>query len=91
MTFENIQGETVTVGSGDEVVLGGGGSHVEEDGIANQEYISRREWLSPPEPSCVTDERFSVSSVEHGSDQQPCSFVLLQRPDLALTVYQPQP
>lgn len=70
VTFENLDGEVVTVGDGDEVSMGGGGSSVDEGGVSNEEYISGREWVSPPDPSCASDVRWSVGDgVTVTSDQ----------------------
>lgn len=69
VTFENPNGGTVTIEGGDDVRIGGGGSGVDEDGVSNEEYVSRREWVLSPKPSCVTDTRWGVGSVQAVSNQ----------------------
>lgn len=71
VTFENPKGGTVTIEGGDELRIGGGGSSADEGGVSNEEYVSRRDWVSPPEPSCVTDTRWGVGTVQAVSNQQP--------------------
>lgn len=68
VTFENPNGATVTIEGGDELAAGGGGSGVD---VSNEEYVSRRDWISPPEPSCVTDTTWGVGVVQAVSNQQP--------------------
>ena len=67
ITFENFaafDGTIVTVGDGDPVVLGGGGSSEAESGISGEEWVRRVDWVAPPAPSCSLDLRFHVGVVE---------------------------
>lgn len=66
ITFENFaafDGTIVTVGDGDPVVLGGGGSSEAESGISGEEWVRRVDWVAPPAPSCSLDRRFHVGVV----------------------------
>lgn len=63
VTFENFDGTTVTVGDGDEVEMGGGGTSVDEGGLPGAEWLASIEWVAPPDPSCVTDTRWGVGDI----------------------------
>lgn len=67
ITVEGRDG-TVTVGDGDEVRLGGGGSSVTEGGVASGEWAAGIDWVSPPASTCLTDARWSVDGVERIAD-----------------------
>jgi hypothetical protein len=64
ITFENLDGETVTLGAGDEVGMSGGGSAVNEDGVPNEEWAAGIDWVSPPAASCLTDTRWFVAEAQ---------------------------
>lgn len=64
ITFQNLDGEAVTLGAGDKVRMGGGGSSINEDGVPNEEWAAGIEWVSPPAPSCVTETRWFVAEAE---------------------------
>ncbi|GBE24647.1 hypothetical protein BMS3Bbin02_00922 [bacterium BMS3Bbin02] len=61
--FSDFDGSTTTFVDGQTVRLGGGGSSVEEGGLGAEEWVNSIEWMSVPLLSCVTDTRWSVSSV----------------------------
>lgn len=60
----DAQGGTVTVSDRDHVRLGGGGSAVDEGGLAPDEWVESIDWVASPSQSCLTDARFSVGDVE---------------------------
>jgi hypothetical protein len=64
VSFQNPDGEVVTVRSGDRVVLGGGGWSEAEDGLSAEEWVATLDWAAPPAPNCVTEEKFFVSDIE---------------------------
>ncbi len=64
ITFENFDGTVVTVGDGDDVVLGGGGDSESESGLSGEAWVDRMEWVSPPGPSCPLETRWGVGAVE---------------------------
>jgi hypothetical protein len=70
ITFENFplngDGKVVTVGDGDRVVVGGSGGGVAE-GESGDAFVSRMEWVAPPDPSCTLDPWWSVGAVENKS------------------------
>lgn len=60
---EDANGSTTTIGNGDKVSLGGGGSSVDEGGVPSDTFMDSVEWAASPNPSCVTDVRWAVGSV----------------------------
>jgi hypothetical protein len=63
-TVEYDDGErSAALSDGDEVVLGGGGSSADEDGLDSSEWAARMEWISAPDPSCLRDVRWSVGAL----------------------------
>lgn len=64
IVFRRADGEMLTLRDGDDVVLGGGGSSVAEDGIAGQVWAGQFDWVAAPAPECLIDIRFVVSDVE---------------------------
>lgn len=63
ITFLLPTGEIVILGDGDRVVLGGGGSSVEEDGKSAGEFVAGLDWVSPPAHECVADTRWFVNEL----------------------------
>lgn len=61
--FTTLDGRAVRLGSGDAVVLAGGGSSRQEDGLDGEAWAERIEWALPPDPQCLVDVRFFVSDV----------------------------
>jgi hypothetical protein len=70
ITFENFplngDGKVVTVGDGDQVVVGGSGGG-EGEGESGAAFVSRMDWIAPPDPSCTLDPWWSVGAVEDES------------------------
>ncbi len=77
VSFELSDGRTVTLADGDEVAFGGGGSSVDEDGIAVEDWVADISWVSAPRASCLTDTRWFVNDLieaqvpESGSERHP--------------------
>lgn len=63
ITFESTGGEIVTLGDGDHVAFGGGGSSVEEGGQSAGEFVAGLDWVSPPAPECVLETRWFVNEL----------------------------
>lgn len=64
ITFGRPGGGVRTIGEGDTVALGGGGSSTAEGGPAAEEWLQTVDWVAPPAPACVTDTRWFVSDVQ---------------------------
>jgi len=63
ITFESTTGEIVTLGDGDHVAFGGGGSSVEEGGQSAGAFVAGLDWVSPPAPECMVDTRWFVNEL----------------------------
>mgnify|MGYP000411579780 CR=1 FL=1 len=53
----------VSIEDGQFVRFGGGGTSVNEGGLAAQDWLDSITWIAEPTLSCVTDTRWSVSGV----------------------------
>ena len=63
VSFTRSTGEVVELHAGQHVVLGGGGSSMTEDGLSGSQWAARISWVASPDPSCLVDDRWSVSDV----------------------------
>lgn len=63
VSFTRGTGEVVELRTGQHVVLGGGGSSVAEDGLSGGQWAAGITWVASPDPSCLVDDRWSVSDV----------------------------
>ena len=61
ISFRNPRGESTTVRSGQEVVLGGGAP---DDDVATDKWAAAIDWVARPDPACVTDIRWYVSGLK---------------------------
>lgn len=61
--FSNLDGTVVSASDGDAVSVAGGGDSEAESGMSWQVWASRMVWVAPPHPSCSTQERFGVGSL----------------------------
>lgn len=66
VTLTTSDGGTVMLRDGSETSFGGGGSDVAEGGPAAEEFLASTEWVSPPDPGCVTDSRWFVTEAVTG-------------------------
>jgi hypothetical protein len=57
------EGQWVTFTDGDRVTFGGGGSSVNEGGLAADDWVASIVWVAEPDPACVTDTRWFVGAV----------------------------
>lgn len=58
------RGRAFEFSHGDELSVGGGGSSFAEDGLSSDQFVASIDnWVSEPEPSCVTDERWFVGDI----------------------------
>ncbi len=65
ITFDKLDGTSVTVGDGESVVLGGGGGTSAESGVAPDVWLVQMTWVVPPRDGCPLDPYFSVGDVRH--------------------------
>lgn len=65
ITFDNLDGTSVTVGHGESVVLGGGGGSSAESGVAPEVWSVQMTWVQPPRVGCNLDPYWSVGDVRH--------------------------
>lgn len=63
VTFESTRGEVVTLGDGDRVAFGGGGSSLGEGGQSGEQFVEGVEWVSQPDAGCVVDTRWFVYDI----------------------------
>jgi hypothetical protein len=63
ISFQQLGGQQVTLESGQAVVLGGGGSHLAEDGLDGERWASSVDWIQAPAAACITDGRWFVSDL----------------------------
>jgi hypothetical protein len=64
ITFDNLDGNVVTVGDGAEVVLGGGSGGGGEGAESGPDFVDRVDWIAPPHPSCALDSWWGVGAVD---------------------------
>ena len=58
------RGRAFELSHGDELDVGGGGSSSTEGGPGSDEFVASIDnWVSEPDPSCVTDERWFVGDI----------------------------
>lgn len=62
--FQRSDGRVVALRNGQQVVLGGGGSSLAENGGSGQEWARQITWVVPPDPTCLLDVRWLVGDVE---------------------------
>lgn len=63
ITFTTIHDGAVTLRSGDYLVLGGGGSSTDEDGLDGTAWADSIAWVNRPADSCLGDSRWFVTDV----------------------------
>lgn len=67
ITFENFpwndHAKVVTVGDGDQIIVGGSGGG-DAEGESGASFVGRMDWVAPPDPSCTLDPWWSVGAVE---------------------------
>lgn len=63
ISFATIHGGEITLTSGDYVVMGGGGSSTEEDGMIPQERVDTVPWVHRPSEACLVDGWWFISDV----------------------------
>lgn len=60
----NRDGVENTIGDGSRVVMGGGGSSVEEGGLRSDRWIASVDWVARPSGECLRDVRWFVAQVD---------------------------
>jgi hypothetical protein len=60
--FDTSDGETVTIGDGDYIVMSGGST-------GEGEWASRIDWVAPPADECLADEGWFITDAEVSSDR----------------------
>lgn len=63
VTFESTRGDVVTLGDGDRVAFGGGGSSQLEGGESGEQFVEAVEWVSRPNADCLVDTRWFVYDI----------------------------
>ena len=66
VAFRNPDGHLVTIASGTQVVLGGGGGLLEEDGLTAEAWLAGMSWIARPVASCRFDGYWGVGSIDLG-------------------------
>ena len=64
VVFESEDDGTLRLKDGDQIIVGGGGSLVEEGGLSGPEWIQSLEWVAKPAASCPLDARWTVSDIQ---------------------------
>lgn len=68
ITFENEDGETVSVVDDQEVSFGGGSSSVAVGAAPSEQWVEEVQWASRPSSSCLRDKRWIVNAVIEPSE-----------------------
>lgn len=63
ITFENLDGTSVSVGDGESVVLGGGGGSSAESGVTPEAWLAGMTWVARPANGCPLDPYWGIGDV----------------------------